>query len=194
MRIPLKILIIHLFFIFFTTYSFAQEDKEFILDNAIYSKKNNWITISAGTGYNSGRKTRESNADASFHLQVSKIICLQTGYHISSDEFFLNRSLQKLNDIHIGVGYRKEKDQTNFAFFTGPAYSYGSNFYEINSKGIKTYKIYRTAGIYTVVQLTYKLFYDIGFGLSLYSSLNTKYQVFGVQLHIYLSGAYKGKI
>ena len=174
--------------------SYAQEeDKEFVIDSTIFKKGSNWISISAGTGYNYGLKTQETNADVSLQLQIKKV-CLQTGYHISSDEFFLNRSLQKLNDFHLGVGVRSENTLTNFAVFGGPSYSFGSSYDGYNSDSIKTYKGFGTLGFYSDVQFTYKLFYDVGLGISLYSSLSKNYQVIGVQVHLYFSGAYKGRI
>jgi len=187
--------IFYIFFCIFVLYinSYAQEDKEFVIDSTIFKRGSNWITLSVGTGYNFGLKSQETNADISFQLQIKKI-CFQTGYHITSDEFFLNRSLQKLNDLHVGVGIRRENTSTNLAVFGGPSYSFGSSFDGYNSNSIKTYKTFKTVGFYSDIQFTYKLFYDVGLGISLYSSLCKSYQVIGVQLHLYFSGAYKGKI
>lgn len=189
-----RILLVINIIILFNSLIFAQEEKEFIKNDAIYKRGSNWVTISSGLGYNFKLKTQETNADVSFALQAYKKLCLQSGYHLSSDEFFLNRSLQSLKDIHLGVGMRKEDSDFNYACFIGPSYSYGSYFYGTYLMNRKLYKTFRTVGLFANAQITYKLFYDIGIGLSLYTSINKYYQIAGVQVHLYLSGAYKGKI
>jgi len=184
------------FFVFYNIIVYAQKrENEFVSDSSIYKIGSNWLTASVGLGYNLNLRIQETNADFSYQYQTKKSnICMQVGYHLTSDEFFLNRSLQKCNDIHLGAGWRKETIMNDFAFFIGPSYAYGSSFAHYYIGTEKAYKGFKTVGLFSDLQFTYKLFYDVGLGICIYYSLNKSYQVAGVQFHLYFSGAYKGKI
>ncbi len=59
---------------------------------------------------------------------------------------------------------------------------------------IKWYRGFSQPGLFVRSSIVFKPIYDIGFGLSLYWSVNRYYNVTGIQLQLYLSGSYKATI
>ncbi len=159
-----------------------------VINNKVYKENSNYLTFGGGAAFNPKRKAFEQSYAFSYNFSLRNI-ALQAGYHVSSNDWFLNRSLQKLNDIHIGGGIRWEKDKSNTAILAGASYAYGAD------KNIVNDTVYYTAftefGLYVEYQMTYKAFYDVGFGATAFLSANTKYMICGIRLEFYFSPAYR---
>lgn len=171
-----------------TTRSLTKWERRFrriSVDDKIYQQGSNWFTAAGGVGYSTSLQKQEINTTLAYHFRY-KPVYFRLGYHFSSDRFFLKRPDYFLNDFHTGAGLRVERNHFNFAFFIGPswAYCYVEEPDEIGPVA------YHALGALTEVQLTFKYFYDLGIGTSLYGSFNKHYQVIGLQLHLYFSGAY----
>ncbi len=181
--------------VLFANHVMGQDDKyeEFIIGEKIYKPGCGWFKLSTGTSYNIKREAYESSSNICYSFRV-KNTYLQLGYHSSSDMFFTKRSSQKLNDLYISIGSRKETKKSNISVFAGPSYAYGANYFETNTLGLKYYKAFTRLGLIANAEYTFKIFYDMGLGLSIFGSYNERYKVAGIQLHVYLSGAFKGKI
>ncbi|NOZ45500.1 MAG: hypothetical protein GXO79_01835 [Chlorobi bacterium] len=167
----------------------AQEgDEVFIMDNAIYKPKSNWLTLGVGYAYNIDKNESELGGSIVYHAQLKKIV-LSGGYHLFTNESFISRSYQSMTNFTIGVGYRKETLKSNIAAFIGPLYAYGRK--TVNQD---QYYKFRSPGFFVNVAYTHKLFYDIGFGPTIFYHFSKYYQVIGIELHVYFSGALKTKI
>ena len=171
----------------------AQQDEEFIHKDKIYKLKNNWLTIASGASWTKNSILQEINGSIAYHFRVKKWY-FNCGYHVSSDEFFLRHSLQILNDLHIGTGLRQEMLKSNFSIFAGPSYAFGSTLDHIDYSGKYWYRRFETLGFHLEFQYTIKIFYDIGIGTSVYTSINKYYKLGGIQLHLYFSGAFKKEV
>lgn len=177
----------------------AQNDtifEEFIIGNKIYKRGSNWLKISEGIGYHFSLQQVEYNTTIAYSFRIKKFY-FQLGYHVSSDVFFTKPSLQKLNDIYICSGIRKEHRKADFASFVGISYAYGATFDHSEWKNGTTSNWYRgfaCPGLFITIDYTYKFTYDMGIGISTYGSINQQYNVVGLQLYFYISGAYRGQI
>lgn len=195
----MKIKIIFFIFLFFnmTWLSFSQESfEEFIIGNKIYKNGSNWFKTAQGIGYHFWLKQFEYNTTFAYNIRIKKIY-MQFGYHVSSDVFLTKPTLQRLNDIYLTLGLRKEKRYFNIASFGGISYAYGGTLDHTewkDGKMTKWYKGFSQPGLFGTVDISFKPLYDVGIGVSLYGSINKYYNVAGIQLHLYLSGAYKGII
>ena len=170
--------------------------EKFIIKEKIYKPGSSWLKFGTGTGFNWSRYKAENNANITVSFRI-KNMYLQTGYHVSSDKFFTQRSYQKLNDLYLAPGWRRETRKSNFSIFAGPSLAYGGTFdHYSTSNGVtsKWYRGFNQIGLFGSVEYTFKIFYDLGFGVSLYGSYNKFYKVTGIQVHFYFSGAYKGAI
>ncbi len=196
MKTIIKILVLFFYCCtFFSVIAKAQDStySEIIIKNDVYKPGSGWLKIGEGYGYNTVSKTFELNTFVSFSFRIKNYYA-QTGYHVSSDKFFTQKSLQKLNNLYIAAGMRKESQKSNISVFAGPSYSYGGYLFDTDSLGEKRYKGFTEMGLVVIADYTFKIFYDLGFGLSLYGSINKHYNVVGIQAHFYLSGAFKGEI
>jgi len=176
----------------------SQNDKyeEFIIKDKIYKPGCTWLKFGIGTGYNWNRQEGESNANLAISFRI-KNLYLQTGYHVSSDMFFTQRSYQKLNDLYLAPGWRRETLKSNISVFAGPSFAYGGTFDHYcytNGITLKYYRGFNQIGLFGSAEYTFKIFYDLGFGVSIYGSYNKYYSVTGIQAHFYFSGAFKGAI
>lgn len=154
-------------------------------DKKIYKTGSNWFTVAYGLGYHINSKSyNQQNLSLSYHHRYHAMY-FNAGYHYSSPYFFMKRPLEKLSDFHIGAGLRFEKRWYNFGFFIGP--SLASTLVPVNPS-LAT--LNHQLGAHTEIQLTFKYFYDLGIGTSLYGSFNKRYQVVGLQLHFYFSNAF----
>lgn len=162
-----------------------------VYKNRIYRQNAPYLTMAYGAGYGFESKLIEQNMTVSYHHFI-KNIGLELGYHSSSDTKIWWRSDQKLNDLFLGVGRRWENSRYNLAVFGGPSYAYGSYIVIINKDSVDREYPYRfkTIGFHAEAQATYKLSYDIGIGMSLYSSVNRYYSVIGAQIHLFFSTAF----
>lgn len=178
-------------------YSHAQENnEEFIIGNKIYKSGSNWFKIAQGVGFHFWLNQFEYNTSFAYNIRIKKIYT-QLGYHVSSDVFLTKATLQRLNDVYLTVGLRKEKRYLNIAAFGGLSYAYGGTLDHTEWKDGKSTKWFRgfsQPGLFGTIDISFKPLYDVGLGLSLYGSINKYYNVAGIQLHFYLSGAYKGII
>jgi hypothetical protein len=173
----------------------AQDDKyeEFIMGNKIYKPGCGWFKIGFGKSYNFKLNTIETNSNLCYSFRIKKY-SFQLGYHVSSDQFITARTLQRLNDLYFSTGLRKESEKSNISIFTGPSYAYGAHYLHTDSMGEKYYRGFTRIGWIINIEYTRKIFYDLGLGLSMFASINNRYQVSGLMLHLYLSNAYRGQI
>ncbi len=176
----------------------AQEnsDEEFIIGNKIYKPNANWFKMAQGISYHFSLGQLEHNTLLSYSFRIKKY-WFQAGYHVSSSRFFIRPSMQRLNDIFMMYGKRKETQKVNVAAFVGLAFAYGGTFHhaEWNDGSLTEWYIgFNQPGFITTLDVTYKPIYDLGIGFSAFASVNKRYNVVGLQLHIYFSGAYQGKI
>lgn len=152
----------------------------------VYQTGSNWLNIGLGKGYCTNFRKENTNVSISYHHRY-KALHFRAGWHFSGPTFFMNRPMEQLNDIHIGGGFRLEDRWFHFAFFIGPSYATTWIPREDNPN-ITT--IYPQLGAHTELQFTFKYFYDLGIGTTLYGSFNKRYQVLGVQVHFYFSNAF----
>ncbi|RLD63891.1 MAG: hypothetical protein DRJ01_02455 [Bacteroidetes bacterium] len=174
-------------------------DEEFVHNNKIYKPNSSWLSFGVGSSYDINQKQFEQSINFDLHVRIKKTF-VSGGYHKSSDAFFQSgtvqqvHSIQTLNDIHLCVGLKREKFKSNLSLFAGPSYVYGTTYDFTDSLNVDWYRKFDKPGIYASIQYTYKIFYDVGVGASLYTSINKYYSVVGIQLHLYFSNALKGTI
>jgi len=165
------------------------KEGRFIYQGRIYKENASYVTLGYGAGWNLGKNTIEQNMILSYHHFI-KGLGLFGGYHSSSDNKIWWRSYQKLNDVFIGAGKRWENTKLNAAIFAGPALSYGS-YKTWNPEKEKEWAYgFLEPGLFIEAQLTYQILYDVGIGLTCYSSLNRYYKVAGAEIHLFFSTAY----
>ena len=152
----------------------------------IYQTGSNWFNIGYGYGLHTNKNVPNYNFAMAYHMRY-KAMYFNAGWHFSGPEakLFLARPMEQLNDIHVGAGLRFEDRWYNFSFFIGP--SFATTW--IPETSVMT-KIHHQLGAHTELQFTFKYFYDLGIGTSLYGSFNKRYQVVGIQLHLYFSNAF----
>ncbi len=170
---------------------FTREDT--IIENKIYRPYSNYLLLSVGKSYNIENGEVETAGSVGFVFRIIDQF-FQAGYHMSSDQFFLNRSYQKLNDIFIMYGFRQDLLKRNMDVFFGVSYAYGSTYWETDSLNKRWYKGFSTIGIRVSADYEWKLFYDIGIGLNGYAEWNSYYPIVGIKINVYFSGAYRGEI
>ena len=178
-------------------FSQKEDGEKFLHNSKLYNTSDRWFTIGAGGGINTELQDREVNIDAAFHAKVWKLY-LQTGLHRSSNEFIYDINLkksksgQKINDLYLGVGLRSSKLYSNVAFFAGPSWVYGSKYALDTISGLSV--SFSTLGLYANFDYTYKLSYDLGIGVSLYSSYSKENLIYGFRIHLYFSGAFRKEV
>ena len=165
------------------------DERRFIYKGKIYRDNSPYITMGYGAGVNLGLKSLEQNMTLSYHHFI-KGIGLGLGFHSSSDEKIWWRSYQKLNDLHLMVGKRWEGVRHNISVFAGPSFAYGSYVGWNDFLGKNWAYGFNTVGAVAEFQYSYRIFYDIGLGVSAYTSLNKFTRVAGAQLHLFFSTAF----
>ena len=169
---------------------------EFVLRNKIFKPYSGYITLGTGANFNPATVAFEKCFSLGYHFRLKNNHFL-TGYHVTSDEFFMRRSYQMMSDIFLLYGYRKDTVKYNYSIYAGPVYSFGSTLaYVTDNDGVITnyYLSFHKVGLYAEAEYTFKVTYDFGIGLSAYASANTEYQVAGLKIHLYFSGAFRGSI
>lgn len=164
---------------------------EIKIGDKIYQTGSNWLTVDFGVANSYILDQQEISMAIAYHMRY-KPIYFKFGYHYSDETFFLSNRLQNIsyhNDVIAAAGLRFEMTHLNVAFFIGPSLAFGMIEDPENSLIGNGYV---GLGAVPELQLTYKFFYDVGIGTSLYGSFNKHYQAVGVRLHIYFSGAYRG--
>jgi hypothetical protein len=176
-----------------------------VIENKIYRQFANYVLISYGVGFNF-RQHNSEQAGSVFYTFRFKKQPFRIGYSVVSRYFVLSRTLQKINDLVFAVGKRVETAQANFSLFAGLSYSYGTYFfYHSPTIDLDVYRAFKKPGLYLELELTKKVFYDIGIGASLFGVFNNGYSEYfsdvnhfygavGMKLNLYFSGAYRGEI
>lgn len=152
----------------------------------VYQKGSNWFNLGIGRGYCTNFNKNNINFALSYHHRY-KALFFRGGWHYSGPEFFRSRPMEQLNDFHVGGGIRFEDRWYHFAFFIGPSFA---STWIPREENPNITDIYAQLGAHTELQFTFKYFYDMGIGTTLYGSFNKRYQVVGIQLHFYFSNAY----
>ncbi|HIE15474.1 MAG TPA: hypothetical protein EYP69_00970 [Bacteroidales bacterium] len=191
-------ILIGVFIVSFLTISPTQLKAQFlredtIINNRIYRSYSNYLLLSVGKSYNFKNTEIETSGEVGYVFRIVNQF-FQVGYHLSSDQFFLNRSYQKLNNIFLMYGLRKEKINKNTDIFFGLSYAYGSTYWGVDSKGDILYKGFSVPGFRISLDYEWKIFYDIGIGLNGYAEWNQYYPLIGIKLNIYFSGAFRGEL
>ena len=195
-KINLYLSLVSLFITLILQTQAQNNENKIIYQNKIYRTECAWFTMAAGLGYQASLKDIEKNISVGINFRIKKIreYYFNAGYHFTSNEVIYKRSMQRMTDLHVGIGLRREELKQNIYFFCGPSNSYGYVYDHTDSDGDRYYKGFNTLGFYSEFQFTYKIFYDIGIGTSFYANINKYYKVVGVQLHLYFSMAYRDKI
>ncbi len=165
------------------------DDNRFIYRSKIYKKNTPYVTLGYGAGMNLGKKTIEQNMTISYHYFI-KGLGVGLGYHTSKDDKVWWRSHQTLIDYHLLVGKRWDGVKYNIAGFVGPSFAKGEYITYVEEVEEDRYFPFSTFGFEAELQYTYRLLYDVGIGISAYTSLNKYTQVVGAQLHLFFSTAY----
>jgi len=165
------------------------DERRFIYKGKIYKDNSPYFTLGYGVGRNLGKSNYEQNMTLSYHHFV-KGVGLGIGFHTSSDDKIWWRSYQKMNDLHLMVGKRWDGVRFNLSAFAGPSYSYGSYVGYNDVREREWAYGYNTVGAVVELQFTYRIFYDVGVGLTAYSSMNKHTKVVGTQFHLFFSTAY----
>jgi hypothetical protein len=164
-------------------------DGRFIFNEKIYKERSPYLTLAYGAGYNFLQPGVEQNMMVSYHHFI-KNYGLSLGYHASSDIKVWWRSYQKLNDFWLGGGWRFERPRWNIGVFAGPSLAYGSWIAWSEERQENRAYGFTTLGGVAEMQLTYRIFYDVGLGLTLHGSYNKYYSVAGAQIHLFFSTAF----
>ena len=165
-----------------------------------------WLIVGTGYGKNFSENTIEPNFMVDFHYQFEKKNqCIGFGYLTSRDQFLTegNSGLfvpniylrHSTNSLHGMYGIRFERNiRHSFAGFLGPSYNWGYRHAFTDTAGYDYHIKYNEVGFYASLQYSYKIFYDLGVGVSVWASYCESYQVVGFAIHLYLSSAFKRKI
>lgn len=156
----------------------------------VYRKGSNWFTFGYGPSYHLNEEILNYNSQLAFYWRY-KAMYFNAGWHLSCREpklFLDKRPNIQLHDIYGGAGLRFEDRWYNFGFFIGPSFA----ITWLPDPNVLA-KVHYQLGAYTEVQFTFKYFYDLGIGTSIYGSFNKRYQVVGLRLHLYFSNAFVTK-
>ncbi len=167
--------------------------KEIKLDGKKYRIYNNYVTLGAGKGYNSGWKEVlfTSTLDFNFHLQKT---FFQTGGLLQGRTYGDNRLIQ----FHLCAGYRKESFKYFWAAYGGLSYTNGYNPVKLKDKSGKDSTTilgyFKENGLYIAFQAFYKVKFDYGIGITFFASANQKQSVVGARIELFFSGAFRGNL
>lgn len=161
----------------------------------IYKKGSNWLSLGFGSSYHIENKDFNQSISLAYHHRY-KAVFFNAGWHFSSPQFFqykplkIVRSMEILNDFHVGAGLRFEDKWYHIGFFIGPSFA---TTWLPKENDSKVSVVNNQLGAHVELQLTFKYLYDLGIGTSLYGSFNKRYQVAGIQLQFYFSNAFVTK-
>ena len=166
--------------------------KEIKLDGKKYRIYNNYVTVGAGKGYNSGWNEGlfTSAVDFNFHLQKTYF---QMGGLLQGRSYGDNQLIQ----LHFCAGYRKESYNYFWAAYGGLSYTDGFfPLYLKNTTGGDSTVIQsvKQIGLYAAVQAFYKVKFDYGIGFTLFGDVNQQEYMVGLRLELFFSGAFRGNI
>jgi hypothetical protein len=165
------------------------DERRFIYHGNIYRENSPYLTLGYGVGRNIAQDTIEQNLIISYHHFI-KGVGMGIGYHTSKPNKVWWRENQTLVDFYLSVGKRWEGTKYNLAFFAGPSYVTGGYVAYVEALQEKRYFPIRTVGGIAEATLTYRFTYDLGVGISAYTSINKFIQTIGVQAHLFFSLAY----
>lgn len=175
-------------------------ESEFIYQGRHFIPHSPWWTVGYGYGFNIDESAFEPHFLLDVHFRVMEKHYVGAGFVTSRSQFldkdgdniFLPHSYVKnsVNNFHILYGWRGEKLYHNYGFFIGPSLNWGFDYVYSDNSG-DYHQGYSEPGIYTSLQYTRKVFYDLGVGATLWASVNKSYQVAGLSLHFYFSTALK---
>lgn len=146
---------------------------------------NNYVNFGAGLGraIEDSKAWSPSAIEYNFHIKRSYFMF---GYQRTDISGLLNKPKRnKMNDLHLCYGFRKETKVLNIAYYGGVSRAWGVMS---DSLSFKSY------GVYAEAQFVRKLFYDVGAGISIFGHYNNYFPLFGLRIDIFLSGAYQGKM
>lgn len=181
------------FLLFFITSLFAQpkgdfdRKKEITYDGKRYRVFNNYLTAGGGTCYNSYIQNTNLNIGVDFNYHIRQIY-FQSGIFLAGPQFGNYSHLQ----LHTAVGKRFELNKFNMAGYLGPSMSFinrpiiDTAANQIRSRTLQPF------GFHAAVQFTYKVKYDVGIGVCLYSDINKEQSVYGLRIELFFSGAFLG--
>ncbi len=181
------------FLLFFIISLFAQpkgdfdRKKEITYDGKRYRVFNNYLTAGGGTCYNSYIQNTNLNIGVDFNYHIRQIY-FQSGIFLAGPQFGNYSHLQ----LHTAVGKRFELNKFNMAGYLGPSMSFinrpiiDTAANQIRSRTLQPF------GFHAAVQFTYKVKYDVGIGVCLYSDINKEQSVYGLRIELFFSGAFLG--
>lgn len=146
---------------------------------------NNYVNFGTGIGraIENDKGWNPSAIEYNFHIKRAYFMI---GYQRTDLSGFLNKPKKnRMNDIHLCYGFRKETKVLNIAYYGGISRPWGN---------INDTLSFKTIGIYAEAQFVRKLFYDVGAGISIFGHYNQFMSLFGIRIDIFLSGAYQGKM
>jgi hypothetical protein len=161
-----------------------EKNKEKNIDGNRYRVFNNYINFGMGVGraFNNSTITLPVHIDYNFRVNNNMF---QVGYFRSEMPILWGSYTENfVNDLHFGFNLRRENKKLNRGLIIGPSVNFG----------LKNNVSFLEPGVYASAQLIRKVFYDVGFGLSVFANYNRAYAFAGSRLEIYLSSSYKGKI
>jgi hypothetical protein len=166
--------------------------KEIKIDGKKYRIYNNYVTVGAGKGYNTGLKDVlfTPAVDFNFHIRKTKF---QTGGLLQGRTFGDYQLIQ----FHLCVGYRKESFHYFWAVYGGLSYTDGYNpirFKDVNGQDSTVLGHFTQPGLYVAAQLFYKVKFDYGIGIAGFASYNSIQSAIGARIELFFSGAYRGTI
>lgn len=167
--------------------------KEIRIDGKKYRIYNNYLTVGAGKGYNTGWKDMlfTTALDFNFHLAKTRF---QAGGLLQGRSYGNNQLVQ----FHLGFGYRKESYKYFWAIYGGLSYTDGYNPVKLQDRSGKDSTTilghFTQNGIYAAAQLFYKVKFDYGIGLTLFADANQKQSIIGARIELFFSGAFRGNI
>lgn len=158
----------------------------------VYRQGSNWFDFGLGYAYNIDKKSFDNTFTMAYHYRY-KGVYFNGGFHYTTQQLFdikplrVLRPMEFLLDIYLGAGLRTEGRWHHIGFFIGPSFATTLISRPDDSK-ISDLKF--QLGAYVKTEIIFKLFYDLGLGVSVFGSFNKRYQVAGLQITFYFSNAF----
>ncbi|HWY36973.1 MAG TPA: hypothetical protein VNY73_00340 [Bacteroidia bacterium] len=167
--------------------------KEIKISGKRYRIYNNYVTLGAGSGYNSAWKTGLLTTAVDFNFHLQKI-------HFQAGGFLQGRSYgdNQLGQFHLGVGYRKESYNYFWAAYGGISYTNG--YFPVTVKDMNgqdsasKLNHFMQSGLYAAIQVFYKVKFDYGIGLTAFVDANQVQTIIGARIELFFSGAFRGNL
>jgi len=161
--------------------------QEVVYDGKRYRVYNNYLTFGLGKAVSDIRKLDQNGVNLDFQFHLTKQY-FQAGFFMTGDELLKNTNVQG----HVCFGLRREKQKWNFAGFAGPSFSRFVTGYT-DTADVFHVNTHDVIGGYLCLQGVYKIKYDVGLGVELFTDLSKEQKLFGARLILYFSGAYRGE-